>query len=111
LEAAHDYARALKLDPSFVEAWFNLAGLMGDRGRVDAARRHLQKAIELDGEYADAIFNLAKLEFDAGNLAEARRRWARYLELDSDSEWARTAARGVQFVDLQFIAKTGGRNA
>jgi tetratricopeptide (TPR) repeat protein len=111
LEAAHEYARALKLDPSFVEAWFNLAGLMGDRGRVDAARRHLQKAIELDGDYADAIFNLAKLEFDAGNLTEARRRWARYLELDSDSEWARTAARGVQFVDLQFIGKTGGRNA
>ena len=54
------------------------------------------------------IFNLAKLEFDAGNLSEARRRWARYLELDNDSEWARTAARGVQFVDLQFIAKTAG---
>lgn len=108
LEAAHDYARALKHDPSFVEAWFNLAGLMGDRGRVDAARRHLQKAIELDGDYADAIFNLAKLEFDVGNLSEARRRWARYLELDNDSEWARTAARGVQFVDLQFIAKTAG---
>ena len=24
--------------------------------------------------------------------------WERYLELDSDSEWARTAARGVQYV-------------
>jgi tetratricopeptide (TPR) repeat protein len=108
LEAAHEYARAIKLDPTFVEAWFNLAGLMSDRGRNDAARRHLQTAIELDGDYADAIFNLAKLEFDAGNLSEARRRWARYLELDNDSEWARTAARGVQFVDLQFIAKTAG---
>ena len=102
-EAAHDYARAIKLDPAFVEAWFNLAGLMSERGRTDTARRHLAKAIELDGDYADAVFNLAKLEFDAGNLAEARRWWLRYLELDRDSEWARTAERGVQFVNLHLL--------
>ncbi|MGN7802630.1 tetratricopeptide repeat protein [Ensifer sp. 22521] len=108
LDAAHDYARAIKLDPSFVEAWFNLAGLMSERGRIDAARRHLKKAIELDGDYADAVFNLAKLEFDAGDLGEARRWWSRYLELDSDSEWARTAERGVQYVDLQGRPRTTG---
>jgi len=107
-EAAHDYARAIKLDPSFVEAWFNLAGLMEERGRRDTARRHLTKAIELDGGYADAVFNLAKLEFDAGNLTEARRWWMRYLELDQDSEWARRAERGVQFVNLQLLSRTAG---
>lgn len=107
-EAAHDYARAIKLDPAFVEAWFNLAGLMSEEGRDASARRHLQKAIALDANYADAVFNLARLEFDAGNLAEARRRWARYLELDADSEWARTAARGIQFVDLQLAQKSAG---
>lgn len=106
-EAAHDYARAIKLDPGFVEAWFNLAGLMSDEGRVASARRHLQKAIALDKAYADPVFNLARLEFDAGNLAEARRNWVRYLELDADSEWARIAAKGVQFIDLQ-LARTAG---
>ena len=89
-EAAHAYARAIKLDPSFVEAWFNLAGLLRERGQIEAARRHLRKAIALDADYADAVYNLATLEFDAGNLAEARRWWVRYLELDSDVEWART---------------------
>ncbi|UVC18377.1 tetratricopeptide repeat protein [Mesorhizobium onobrychidis] len=106
-EAAHDYARAIKLDPGFVEAWFNLAGLMSDEGRVASARRHLVKAIALDAKYADAVFNLARLEFDAGNLAEARLRWVRYLELDAESEWARIAAKGIQFVDLQ-LARTAG---
>ncbi|UCI06348.1 tetratricopeptide repeat protein [Mesorhizobium sp. B1-1-8] len=101
-EAAHDYARAIKLDPGFVEAWFNLAGLMNDEGKVASARRHLQKAIALDKTYADPVFNLAKLEFDAGDLAEARRLWARYLELDAESEWARIAQKGIQFVDLQL---------
>ncbi|MET3577595.1 tetratricopeptide (TPR) repeat protein [Mesorhizobium robiniae] len=106
-EAAHDYARAIKLDPGFVEAWFNLAGLMTEQGREASARRHLQKAIALDQNYADAVFNLARLEFDAGNLAEARRNWVRYLELDANSEWARMAAKGIQFVDLQ-MARTAG---
>lgn len=108
VDAAHDYARAIKLDPGFVEAWFNLAGLMTERGRVDSARRHLHKAISLDADYGDAIFNLAKLEFDAGDLPEARRQWVRYLELDSFTQWARTAARGIQFVDLQLAQRTAG---
>ncbi|WP_027059889.1 tetratricopeptide repeat protein [Mesorhizobium loti] len=106
-EAAHDYARAIKLDPAFVEAWFNLAGLMSEQGRDASARKHLQKAIALDRNYADPMFNLARLEFDAGNLVEARRLWVRYLELDADSEWARVAAKGVQFVDMQ-LARTAG---
>ncbi|CCV15066.1 tetratricopeptide repeat protein [Mesorhizobium sp. STM 4661] len=107
-EAANDYARAIRLDPGFVEAWFNLAGLMSDEGREASARRHLVKAIALDANYADAVFNLARLEFDAGNLAEARRCWVRYLELDADSEWARMAAKGIQFVDLQLAQKSAG---
>ncbi|WP_376706070.1 tetratricopeptide repeat protein [Mesorhizobium sp. ISC25] len=107
-EAAHDYARAIKLDPGFVEAWFNLAGLMSEEGRVASARRHLLKAIALDAKYADAVFNLARLEFDAGNLAEARRSWVRYLELDASSEWARMAAKGIQFVDLQLARMSAG---
>lgn len=108
VEAVHDYARALKLDPSFVEAWFNLASLMIDQQRPESARRHLRKAISIDGAYADAVFNLAKLEFDAGDLGEARHWWTRYLELDSTSEWARTAARGLQFVDLQSAQRSAG---
>ncbi|RVD15132.1 MAG: tetratricopeptide repeat protein [Mesorhizobium sp.] len=107
VDAAHDYINAIKLDPAFVEAWFNLAGLMSEQGREASARRHLQKAIALDKTYADPVFNLARLEFDAGNLLEARRLWVRYLELDADSEWARVAAKGVQFVDLQ-LARTAG---
>lgn len=107
-EAVHEYVRALKLDPSFAEAWFNLGGLIGEEGHVVSARRHLKKAIELDADFADAIFNLAKLEFDAGNLLEARSLWERYLELDKDSEWARMAERGMQFVNLHLLSKTAG---
>ncbi|HWK64515.1 MAG TPA: tetratricopeptide repeat protein [Rhizobiaceae bacterium] len=107
-EAAHAYKQALKLDPDFAEAWFNLGGLQAERGHVDSARRTLARAIALDHTYGDAVFNLAKLEYDAGHLLEARRWWIRYMELDPDSEWARTAARGVQYVDLHLAHKSAG---
>jgi tetratricopeptide (TPR) repeat protein len=73
-----------------------------EQGNAGNARRYLQKAITLDGAYADATFNLANLEFEAGDLPEARRWWARYLELDATSDWARTAARGIQYADLHL---------
>jgi tetratricopeptide (TPR) repeat protein len=97
-EAEAEYARALRLDPGFVEAWFNLAGLAAARGRPEAARRHLEAALARDPGYADAVFNLAALAFETGDLAGSRRWWTRYLELDPDSDWGRTAARGLQYL-------------
>ena len=104
VEAANAYARAIKLDPGFVEAWFNFADLLRETGKTDAARHHLLKAIGIDPDYADAIYNLAALEYDTGNLTEARRWWRRYLERDQTSDWAKTAARGIQYVDLHLSA-------
>ena len=70
--------------------------------RVEEIRYLLKyRAIAIDPDYADAVFNLASLAFETGDLAAAGRSWARYVELDPDSDWGRTAARGVQFVALQ----------
>jgi tetratricopeptide (TPR) repeat protein len=106
-EAASAYALAIKIDPRFVEAWFNFAALLRDEGKVDSARKHLQRAIVIDPGYADAIYNLATLEYDAGSLLAARDMWSRYLELDQTSEWAKTATRGIAFVDLNTRKSAG----
>jgi tetratricopeptide (TPR) repeat protein len=105
--AIEHYLRAAKRDPGLVEAWFNLGGLMQRLGRNDAARRHLVQAVARDAGYADAVYNLATLEFEAGDLAAARGWWLRYVELDPDSDWGRTAARGVLFADLELRGRTG----
>ena len=99
-DAAAAYALAIKIDPGFVEAWFNFAALLRDERKIGAARQHLQRAVAIDPDYADAVYNLASLEFDAGAFTAARAAWARYLELDADSDWARTATRGIAFIDL-----------
>jgi tetratricopeptide (TPR) repeat protein len=106
-EAAAAYALAIKIDPNFVEAWFNFAALLREEGKIGAARTHLDRAIAIDPKYADAIYNLASLEFDAGNLTAARAAWTRYLELDQSSEWAKTATRGIAFVDLNSRRSAG----
>ncbi|MDC9824887.1 tetratricopeptide repeat protein [Devosia sp. ZB163] len=106
-EAAVAYMLAIKRDPEFVEAWFNYAGLLREEGKIQTAREHLARAIEIDPDYADAVYNLATLEYDAGRLAEARRWWARYLELDQNTEWARTAARGIAYADSQLRKSAG----
>ena len=108
-EAASAYAQAIKIDPAFVEAWFNYAALLRDTGKTGAARKHLETAIRIDPGYADAVYNLASLDFDAGDLAGARAMWTRYLELDQNSEWAKTASRGIAYIDLTLNAlKTAG---
>ncbi len=106
-EAAAGYAQAIKIDPNFVEAWFNFAALLRDEGKTDAVRTHLKRAVAIDPDYADAIYNLGSLEFDAGHLSDARDAWRRYLELDDHSEWAKTATRGIAFVDLKLNARAG----
>ena len=106
-EAELALARAVTLDRGFAEAWFNLAGLVAARGRVAAARGYYGRAIGADADYADAVFNLATLEFEAGDLAAARRWWERYLELDTGSDWARRAARGLRYLDLQAQGAAG----
>ena len=103
----YDVAQAIKVDPGFVEAWFNFAALLRDEGKIDAARTHLNRAITIDPDYADAIYNLASLEFDAGHLDAARAAWSRYLELDANSEWARTATRGIAYIDLNTRKSAG----
>jgi len=107
-EARLAFLQALKLDVAFAEAWFNLAALEREEGRTAAARDCLQKAVTVDGKYADAVYNLATLEFDAGNLADARRWWVRYLELDPSSDWARNAAKGIQYVDRHLGRRSAG---
>jgi tetratricopeptide (TPR) repeat protein len=105
-EAELDYARTVQLDPRFAEARFNLAGMLRERGRGAAARRQLEQAVALDPDYADAVFNLAAVAFELADLTAAGQWWERYIELDRDSEWARSAERGLRL--LALLARPAG---
>jgi tetratricopeptide (TPR) repeat protein len=87
--------RAVAIDPKFAEAWYNLALLLEQEDDKDRARRSFERAIATDPSYADPLYNLAHLEFEAGAYDRARELWQHYLTLDPDSEWSRTARKGL----------------
>ena len=107
-EAEQELTRAVKLDPGFVEAWFNLAGLVAARGRAAAARRHLAAGDRRSTRTMPTRSSTSRRW--SSRRATWRRRggwWVRYLELDGESEWARKAERGIRFVDLQTARDAG----
>ena len=93
--------QAAAIDPGFAEAWYNLALVLEADGDKSEARAAFEKAIASDRDYADPLYNLAHLEFEAGAFDKARDLWRRYLELDPDSEWSRTAKRGLALCQQQ----------
>ena len=90
-EARLHLERALRLDPGYSEAWYNLADLAETAGDGGAARTCLRKALAIDPDFADALFNLARLHYRDGAFADALPLFERYVELDGASAWSRSA--------------------
>ena len=108
-EAAHDYARAIKLDPGFVEAWFNLAGLLSERGHD---RRGAPPSAEGDRARPRLCRRRSSTSPRSNSTpAISPRRGAGGCAISSstsDSEWARTAARGIAVRRSAARATIGG---
>jgi tetratricopeptide (TPR) repeat protein len=88
--------------PAFAEAWYNLADLLDDQGRSEAAIECLRKALGVAPDYIDAMFNLALLLQRKGAYAEAADYWRQYLAGDRASEWAARARRSLKFCEIQL---------
>jgi tetratricopeptide (TPR) repeat protein len=85
----------------FAEAWCNLAELLGDQGRSEAAVECLRKPLLVAPDYIDAMFNLALLLQRKGAYEEAADYWLRYSGNDRASEWAARARRSLKFCEIQ----------
>ena len=57
--AVAEYHQALKLDPDYMEAHFDLGGAMLLKGNLDAAAAEYRKVLALRPDYAEAAYNLA----------------------------------------------------
>src|SRR5262249_9201195 len=100
-EAEAAFRAATRADPLFAEAWYNLADLLDEQGRSEAAIDCLRRALQADPAYTDAIFNLALLLQRNNKHAEAAEYWRHYLANDGQSEWAARARRSLKFCGMQ----------
>jgi len=79
--AARDYRRALKLDPGFLPARFNLAELLNSMGRNGEALDVLQRGLELAPEEGELHYSMGLLLSEEGHDEAAARELARAAEL------------------------------
>lgn len=85
LTAATDVlAKAVKLNPSFVKAWFLLGEVYEELGNLDKARACYKTASSLDTEWKDPLANLGKLEFSQNSYHDAVKPLKEYLKLGGD---------------------------
>lgn len=104
---AEEYLRkAVKIDTSFVEAWFMLAQICLDRDETAQASRYYLRGVNADpGEYAAGYLRVAELEYQSGQYTRARRyldKWREYGFTDQQS--AALAGRLDRNIDFSIQA-------
>src|SRR5437016_14503259 len=97
VEAEAALRTATRANPAFAETWYNLADLLDDQGRSEAAVECLRKALLVAPDYIDAMFNLALFLQRKAAYAEAAAYSRRYLACERASERAALARRALKF--------------
>ena len=80
-EAESLFREALKYNPRFPQAHYQLGILLEHKGRMDEATSELTTAAELDPEYADPHYALMRIYQRQGRTADAERALATFKRL------------------------------
>jgi tetratricopeptide (TPR) repeat protein len=75
------YQRALKIDPDFVLARYDLAVAYRGMGEVDKAIAEYEKALEINPRFPEALSNLGGQYFRKGNVEQAVAHFRRAIEV------------------------------
>lgn len=91
---AASFSRALRLVPTFAEAFYQRGAVRGrELGEYAPAVADLSRAIEIDPAWPDPYLQRGLLHRFNGSPADARADLARYLELAPEGAWREEAAR------------------
>ncbi len=86
-KAECSFLEALRIDPEYEEAMYNLAHLLRDKGKEQVAISLFKKAIEIDPDYAAAYRELGFSLRGMGELEEAERLLRIAVTLDESDHW------------------------
>jgi tetratricopeptide (TPR) repeat protein len=75
------YQRALKIDPNFVLARYDLAVAYRGMGEVDKAIAEYEKALKINPRFPEALSNLGGQYFRKGNVKQAEAHFRRAIEV------------------------------
>lgn len=100
-DALHSLRRAVVLDPSYDEAFYNMGYLLRDADQAEA-RAAFAKAIELDKNYANAHRELGWLLRRANQFDPAEAHLRRATELNPADAWAWVYLGNLLWAEGQF---------
>jgi Flp pilus assembly protein TadD len=80
--ARQEYVAAIALDPSVIEAYLNLAGILAEDGSVGGSRFILRRAAELDPSFPEIFYTWGVIELGQGNKPLARALFERAVALN-----------------------------
>jgi tetratricopeptide (TPR) repeat protein len=105
-EAADEYREAIRLNPTFQDAYKNLGFLEWTEHHLDDARVKLQRAVELDSADSFAHYYLGRVQLDAGLHDSAFQELDRSgIEWPADPEFLLEAAHGYLALGRQEKAR------
>ena len=84
-DAEKNLREAIRLDPEFAKARFQLGTVLEDQGKPEAALVELRGAARLDATYAEPHMALARIYHKLGRETEARDEVQTYLRLHPHS--------------------------
>lgn len=98
LEAEEAYRSAIRIDPKYEEAYYNLGVLLRD-DRPSEAQTLFRKALELDPDYACAHRELGWVLHSRRSDPEIEGHLRRAIELEPDDAWAHIYLGSYQWGD------------
>ncbi len=84
-EALVQYEKALRVQPTLAEAYYNAANALSELGRMPETIGHYEAALELKPDYVEAHNNLGNILLQAGRLPEAIRHYETVVRIQPDS--------------------------
>lgn len=95
-EAVEYYRRAVDLDPTDGQAYYDLAQSHVDRGAWGDASAVLRSRLRVDPNDAVALYDLGAVLANAGDLAGARAAWTELVSAGGDAALRQRAQDGIR---------------
>jgi tetratricopeptide (TPR) repeat protein len=97
-KAISHYKAALKINPDYAMALYNLGNVLEKKGNIDEAIDHYFKALRIEPDYAEAHNNLGTVLTKKGNYDEAILHFKKALKINSQLIKARNNLANLLFL-------------
>ena len=81
-EAKTLFEKAIKINPNFFQAYFNIGNVLRNTGRISESISYYEKCLKIKDDFFQAYYNLANSFKDLGRLDEAKSNYEQTLKIN-----------------------------